>query len=161
MFWSIKYKIQLVRTVWSSIRCWHTCFIGVLLSISCSADNVFALVVSGSFTSVKKLLTTELSQVSENVLQNMTVPFASKAEPFRLTEKQISGSGGALNILTAMVEIILELICLFQNNIRKFSGWWDGGPWKTITILGDLCLTLKKITETANVFSQLQSAVRI
>ncbi|KAI1241071.1 hypothetical protein IHE44_0009531, partial [Lamprotornis superbus] len=69
----------------------------VLLSISYSADNVFALVVS------------------------RTVPFASKAEPFKLTEKQISRSGEALNILTAMAEIFLELNCLFQNNIRKFS----------------------------------------
>lgn len=91
-------------------------------SISYSVDNVFALVVSGCFTSVKKLLTTELSQVSENVLQNRTVPFANRAEPFKLTEKQISGSGEALNILTAMVEIVLELNGLFQNNIRKFFG---------------------------------------
>lgn len=85
-------------------------------------DNVFALFVSGSFTSVKKSLTTEHSQVSENVLQNRTVPFASKAGPFKLTEKQISGSGEALSILTAMVEIVLELNGLFQSNIRKFSG---------------------------------------
>ncbi|KAF2979599.1 hypothetical protein EK904_005655, partial [Melospiza melodia maxima] len=39
----------------------------------------------------------------------------------KLTEKQISGSAGALNIMTAMVEIVLGLNCLFQNNIRKFS----------------------------------------
>lgn len=100
----------------------HPYFIGGLLSISCSADNVFAEVVSRSFTSVKKLLITELSQVSENVLQNMTVPFASKAEPFRLTEKQICGSGGALNMLTPAVEIVFKVNSLFQNNIRKFSG---------------------------------------
>lgn len=97
-------------------------FIDVLLSISCSAGNVFQLVASGSFTSVKKLQTTELSQVPENVLQNRTVPFATKAEPFKLTEKQLSGSGGALNILTAMVEIVLELNCLFQDNITKSFG---------------------------------------
>lgn len=97
-------------------------FIGVLLSISCSADSVFALAASGSFTSVKKLLTTELSHVPENVLQNRTLPFASKAEPFKFIEKKVSASGGALNILTAMIEIVLELNCLFQNNIRKSFG---------------------------------------
>lgn len=40
-------------------------FIGAFLSNSCSAVNVFALVVLVSFASVKKLLTTELSCMSE------------------------------------------------------------------------------------------------
>lgn len=40
-------------------------FIGSFLSNSCSAANVFALVVLVSFASVKKLLTTELSCMSE------------------------------------------------------------------------------------------------
>lgn len=42
-------------------------FIGGLLSTSCSAANIFALAVTLSFASVKKLLTTELSFMSEKI----------------------------------------------------------------------------------------------
>lgn len=100
-------------------------FIGGLLSTSCSAANVFALVVSVSFASVKKLLSTELSYISGKILQNKTLSFASKAELLRLAEEHIYGLGRALNILTPMVEIVLELNCQFQNNTRKFSAVAD------------------------------------
>jgi len=103
----------------------HAYFIGGLLATSHSAANVFALVVSVSFASGKKLLSTELYYMSEKMLQNKTLPFARKAELLRLAEEHICGLGRALNILIPMVEIVLELNCQFQNNTRKFSAVAD------------------------------------
>lgn len=67
-------------------------FIGGLLFTSCSAANIFALVVSVTLASAKKLLSTELSYMSEKkTLQNVILPFASKTELLRLTEEHIYG----------------------------------------------------------------------
>ncbi|KAK4825239.1 hypothetical protein QYF61_025638 [Mycteria americana] len=66
-----------------------------------------------SFASFKKLLSTELSYMFEKILQNKTLPFASKAELLRLTEEHICGLGRALNILTPLVELVLALNCQF------------------------------------------------
>uniref|UniRef100_A0A663DZF0 Kinesin family member 11 n=1 Tax=Aquila chrysaetos chrysaetos TaxID=223781 RepID=A0A663DZF0_AQUCH len=62
----------------------YTNFIGDLLSTSSSAANILASVVSASFASVKELVSTEVSHVSEKITQHENLSLDCKAELLRL-----------------------------------------------------------------------------
>ncbi|XP_065494667.1 kinesin-like protein KIF11 [Caloenas nicobarica] len=138
----------------------YTNFIGELLSTSSSAANVIASVVSGSFASIKELVSTEVSHVSEKIAQHEKLSLDCKAELLRLIEEHTSGLGRALNSLTPMVEFVLGLNCQFQNNMKKYSAVADkmeSHKKEMDTFFGDLSLALKNLQEeTASVFAQLQ-----
>ncbi|XP_067156176.1 kinesin-like protein KIF11 [Apteryx mantelli] len=139
----------------------YTSFIGDLLSTSSSAANILVSIVSASFASVKELVSTEISCVSEKILQHETLSLDSKAELLRLIEEHTFGLRSALNSLMPMVEFVLGLNCQFQNNMKKYSAMaveMEGHKKEMNTFFGDLCLTLKKLQEeTASVFAQLQN----
>ncbi|NXE72822.1 KIF11 protein, partial [Cochlearius cochlearius] len=103
----------------------YTNFIGDLLSTSSSAANILASVVSASFASVKELVSTEISHVSEKITQHENLSLDCKAELLRLIEEHTSGLGKALNSLTPMVEFVLGLNCQFQSNMKKYSAVAD------------------------------------
>nr|XP_021149439.1 kinesin-like protein KIF11 [Columba livia] len=138
----------------------YTNFIGELLSTSSSAANIIASVVSASFASVKELVSTEVSHVSEKITQHENLSLDCKAELLRLIEEHTSGLGRALNSLTPMVEFVLGLNCQFQNNMKKYSAVADkmeSHNKEMDTFFGDLSLALKNLREeTAGVFAQLQ-----
>ncbi|KFV82797.1 Kinesin-like KIF11, partial [Struthio camelus australis] len=139
----------------------YTNFIGDLLSTSSSAANILVSVVSASFASVKELVSTEVSYVSEKILQHETLSLDSKAELLRLIEEHTSGLRSALNSLTPMLEFVLGLNWQFQSNMKKYSAVaveMEGHKKEMNSFFGDLCLTLKKLQEeTASVFAQLQN----
>ncbi|XP_054688319.1 kinesin-like protein KIF11 isoform X1 [Grus americana] len=139
----------------------YTNFIGDLLSTSSSAANILASVVSASFASVKELVSTEVSHMSEKITQHENLSLDCKAELLRLIEEHASGLGRALNSLTPMVEFVLGLNCQFQSNMKKYSAVADKmeDHKKEMDIFfADLSLTLKKLQEeTASVFVQLQN----
>ncbi|KAK4821686.1 hypothetical protein QYF61_027388 [Mycteria americana] len=139
----------------------YTNFIGDLLSTSSSAANILASVVSASFASVKELVSTEVSHVSEKITQHENLSLDCKAELLKLIEEHTSGLGRALNSLTPMVEFVLGLNCQFQSNMKKYSAVADkmeGHKKEMDTFFGELSLTLKKLREeTASVFAQLQN----
>ncbi|NXW14850.1 KIF11 protein, partial [Circaetus pectoralis] len=103
----------------------YTNFIGDLLSTSSSAANILASVVSASFASVKELVSTEVSHVSEKIAQHENLSLDCKAELLRLIEEHKSGLGRALNSLTPMVELVLGLNCQFQSYMKKYSAVAD------------------------------------
>ncbi|XP_010563226.1 PREDICTED: kinesin-like protein KIF11 isoform X1 [Haliaeetus leucocephalus] len=139
----------------------YTNFIGDLLSTSSSAANILASVVSASFASVKELVSTEVSHMSEKITQHENLSLNCKAELLRLIEEHKSGLGRALNSLTPMVEFVLGLNCRFQSYMKKYSAVADkmeGHKKEMDTFFGDLSLTLKTLREeTASVFAQLQN----
>uniref|UniRef100_A0A663M8C2 Kinesin family member 11 n=1 Tax=Athene cunicularia TaxID=194338 RepID=A0A663M8C2_ATHCN len=139
----------------------YTNFIGDLLSTSSSAANILASVVSASFASVKELVSTEVSHVSEKITQHENLSLDCKAELLRLIEEHTSGLGKALNSLTPMVEFVLGLNCQFQSNMKKYSAVADkmeDHKKEVDTFFRDLSLTLKKLREeTASGFAQLQN----
>ncbi|KFW02036.1 Kinesin-like KIF11, partial [Eurypyga helias] len=139
----------------------YTDFIGDLLSTSSAATNVLASVVSTSFASVKELVSTEVSHMSEKITQHENLSLDCKAELLRLIEEHTSGLGRVLNILTPMVEFVLGLNCQFQSNMKKYSALADKMEChkkEMDTFFGELSLTLKKLREeTASAFAQLQN----
>ncbi|NXP52637.1 KIF11 protein, partial [Heliornis fulica] len=103
----------------------YTNFIGDLLSTSSSAANILASVVSAAFASVKKLVSTEVSHLSEKITQHENLSLDCKAELLRLTEEHSSGLGRTLNSLTPVVELVLGVNSQFQNNMKKYSAVAD------------------------------------
>ncbi|NXV40367.1 KIF11 protein, partial [Uria aalge] len=103
----------------------YTSFIGDLLSTSSSAANILASIVSASFASVKELVSTEVSHMSEKITQHENLSLDCKAELLRLIEEHTSGLGRALNSLTPMVEFVLGLNCQFRSNMKKYSAVAD------------------------------------
>lgn len=59
-------------------------FAGDILSTSSSASNILTSVVSASFASLKELVSTEVSCMSERVLQHENLSLDHKAELLRL-----------------------------------------------------------------------------
>lgn len=59
-------------------------FVGDLLSASSSATSVITSLVSSSFTSIKEMVSTEVSRVSEKILEQETLSIECKAELQRL-----------------------------------------------------------------------------
>ncbi|NXA13430.1 KIF11 protein, partial [Sapayoa aenigma] len=100
----------------------YTNFIGkyVLLSTSSSTANALASVVSASFASIKELVSTEVSQVSEKITENEKLSLDCKVELLRLIEEHETGLGRAFNTLTPMVEFVLGLNSQFQSNMKKY-----------------------------------------
>ncbi|KFO83572.1 Kinesin-like KIF11, partial [Buceros rhinoceros silvestris] len=139
----------------------YTNFIGALLSTSSSAANILASVVSSSFASVKELVSTEVSHMSEKITQHENLSLDCKAELLRLIEEHSSGLGRALHSLTPMVELVLGLNCQFQNNLKKYSAEADkmeSHKKEMGTFFGDLSCTLKKLQEEMDSgFAQLQN----
>ncbi|XP_072197114.1 kinesin-like protein KIF11 [Excalfactoria chinensis] len=139
----------------------YTDFIGDILSASSSASNILTSVVSASFASLKELVSTEVSCMSEKVLQHENLSLDHKAEVLRLIEEHASGLGSALNSLTPAVEFVLGLNCQFQTNMKKYSAMADkmeGHKKEMDTFFEDLSLALKNLQEeTANVLAQLQN----
>ncbi|KAM9380089.1 kinesin-like protein KIF11 [Phaethornis superciliosus] len=139
----------------------YTNFIGDLLSTSSSAANILASLVSASFATVKELVFTEVSHVSEKITQHENLSLDCKAELLRLIEEHASGLGRALNSLTPMVEFVLGLNYDFQSNMKKYSAVADKMEHhkkEMDTFFGDLSLALKKLREeTASGFTQLQN----
>ncbi|NXU47321.1 KIF11 protein, partial [Turnix velox] len=103
----------------------YTNFIGDLLSTSSSTVNVLTSVVSESFGSLKELVSTEVSHMSEKITQHENLSLDCKAELLRLIEKHTSGLEKALNSLTPMVEFVLGLNCQFQSKMKKYSAVAD------------------------------------
>ncbi|NWS72982.1 KIF11 protein, partial [Crotophaga sulcirostris] len=102
-----------------------TNFIGDLLSTSSSAANILASVVSASFDSVKELVSTEVSHMSDKITKHENLSLGCKAELLRLIEEHTSGLGRALSRLTAMVQFVLGLNCQFQSNLKNCSAVAD------------------------------------
>ncbi|TRZ25460.1 hypothetical protein HGM15179_001519 [Zosterops borbonicus] len=136
----------------------YTNFIGDLLSTSSSTADILASVVSTSFASLKEVMSTKISHMSEKITQHENLSLDCKAELLRLIKEHETGLGRAVNSLTPMVEFVLGLNCQFQSNMEKYSAMADQGHKNEMdTFFGDLSLTLKKIQEeTANGFAQLQ-----
>ncbi|KFO70975.1 Kinesin-like KIF11, partial [Cuculus canorus] len=139
----------------------YTNFVGDLLSTSSSAANILASIVSASFASVKELVSTEVSHVSEKIIQHENLSLDCKAELLRLIEEHTSGLGRALDGLTPMVQFVLGVKCQFQSNLKKYSVVADKMEHhkkEMDTFFGDISLTLKKLQEeTTSAFAQLQN----
>ncbi|KAM3666352.1 kinesin-like protein KIF11 isoform 1-T1 [Ammospiza maritima maritima] len=139
---------------------YYTNLIGDLLSTSSSTADILASVVSASFASLKELVSTEVSHISEKITQHENLSLDCKAELLRLIEEHQTGLGRAVNSLTPMVEFVLGLNCQFQSNMKKYSAVADqmeDHKKEMDTFFADLSLTLKKIQEqTAGGFAQLQ-----
>ncbi|NXN96040.1 KIF11 protein, partial [Rhinopomastus cyanomelas] len=103
----------------------YTKFIGDLISTSSSEANILTSVVSASFASVKELVSTEVSHMSEKITQHENLSLDFKAELLKLIEEHTSGLGRALNSLTPMAEFVLGLNCQFQSNMKKYSAVVD------------------------------------
>ncbi|NWT12554.1 KI11B protein, partial [Vireo altiloquus] len=99
----------------------YTNFIGDLLSTSSSTADILASVVSASFASLKELVSTEVSQMSEKITQHENLSLDCKAELLRLIEEHETGLGRAVNSLTPVVEFVLGLNVQFQSNMKKYS----------------------------------------
>ncbi|NWI37722.1 KIF11 protein, partial [Picathartes gymnocephalus] len=103
----------------------YTNFISDLLSTSSSTTDILASVVSASFASLKGLVSTEVSHMSEKITQHENLSIDCKAELLRLIEEHETGLGRAVNSLTPMVEFVLGLNCQFQSNMNKYSAVAD------------------------------------
>ncbi|KAJ7416856.1 Kinesin-like protein KIF11 [Pitangus sulphuratus] len=138
----------------------YTNFIGDLLSTSSSTADILASVMSAACASVKELVSTEISHMSEKITQHENLSLDCKAELLRLIEEHETGLGRALNSLTPVVEFVLGLNCRFQSNMKKYSAMADqmeGHKREMDTFFGDLSLTLKKICEEVDSgFAELQ-----
>ncbi|XP_071295242.1 kinesin-like protein KIF11 isoform X3 [Agelaius tricolor] len=104
---------------------YYTNFIGDLLSTSSSTADILASIVSASFASLKELVSTEVSHISEKITQHENLSLDCKAELLRLIEEHETGLGRAVNSLTPMVEFVLGLNCQFQSNMKKYSAVAD------------------------------------
>ncbi|NXP31218.1 KIF11 protein, partial [Leiothrix lutea] len=98
----------------------YTNFIGDLLSTSSSTADILASVVSESFASLKEVVSTKVSHISEKIMQHENLSLGCKAELLRLIEEHETGLGRAVNSLTPMVEFVLGLNCQFQSNMKKY-----------------------------------------
>ncbi|NXM36678.1 KIF11 protein, partial [Oxyruncus cristatus] len=103
----------------------YTKFIGDLLSTSSSTADILASVMSAACASVKELVSTEISHVSEKITQHENLSQHCKAELLRLIEEHETGLGRAINSLTPVVEFVLGLNCQFQSNMKKYSAVAD------------------------------------
>ncbi|KYO42298.1 kinesin-like protein KIF11 isoform X1 [Alligator mississippiensis] len=134
--------------------------IGDLLSASSSATSVITSLVSSSFTSIKEMVSTEVSRVSEKILEQETLSIECKAELQRLLDEHKSGLGRVLSNMSPVVDLVLGLNCQFQNNISKYSAIADkmGSHKEELsTSFGELCVNLNKLQKETNcVLTQLQ-----
>uniref|UniRef100_A0A8C8APB8 Kinesin-like protein n=1 Tax=Otus sunia TaxID=257818 RepID=A0A8C8APB8_9STRI len=91
----------------------YTNFVGDLLSTSSSAANILASVVSASFTSVKELVSTEVSHVSEKITQHENLSLDCKAELLRLivSKFKYSYSHIFLNVECVKISDLLQICC--------------------------------------------------
>ncbi|NXO32985.1 KI11B protein, partial [Locustella ochotensis] len=103
----------------------YTSFIGDVLSISSSTADILTSVVSASFASLKELVSTQVSHMSEKITQHENLSLDCKAELLRLIEEHETGLGRAVNSLTPVVEFVLGLNCQFQSNMKKYSAVAD------------------------------------
>ncbi|NWV75883.1 KI11B protein, partial [Dasyornis broadbenti] len=99
----------------------YTNFLGDILSTSSCTADILASVVSASFASLKELVSTEVSHMSEKITQHENLSLDCKAELLRLIEEYETGLGRAVNSLTPVVEFVLELNCQFKSNMKKYS----------------------------------------
>ncbi|KAM4775464.1 kinesin-like protein KIF11 isoform 2-T2 [Cyanocitta cristata] len=117
------------------ILTFYTNFIGDLLSTSSSTADILASVVSASFASFKDLVSTEVSHMSEKIIQHENLSLDCKAELLRLIEEHKTGLGRAVNSLTPVVEFVLGLNCQFQSNMKKYSAVADQSAAKLMSLL--------------------------
>uniref|UniRef100_A0A7M4FBE7 Kinesin family member 11 n=1 Tax=Crocodylus porosus TaxID=8502 RepID=A0A7M4FBE7_CROPO len=134
--------------------------IGDLLSASSSATSVITSLVSSSFTSIKEMVSTEVSRVSEKILEQETLSIECKAELQRSLDEHKSGLGKALSSMSPVVDLVLGLNCQFQNNINKYSAIADkmeSHKEELSASFRELRVTLNKLQKETNcVLAQLQ-----
>ncbi|KAM9612384.1 kinesin-like protein KIF11 isoform 1-T1 [Morphnus guianensis] len=104
----------------------YTNFIGDLLTTSSSAANILASVVSASFASVKELVSTEVSHVSEKITQHENLSLDGKAELLRLImeghKKEMDTFFGDLSLtLKTLREETASVFAQLQNDCENLK----------------------------------------
>ncbi|XP_039191978.1 kinesin-like protein KIF11 [Crotalus tigris] len=139
----------------------YTSSVNDLLSTSFSAFGVTATAIDAAFTSVKEMVSTEVSIAAEKMLNQDTLTSKNKNDLQKMIEEHASGLDKALSSLTPVVQLVLSINSQLQEHFKKNSSLADmitGYKEELATFFHDHSLALSKLHEdSSQMFSQLQN----
>ncbi|XP_062988937.1 kinesin-like protein KIF11 [Elgaria multicarinata webbii] len=138
----------------------YTFSIGDLLSASSSAFGVTATAIDAAFSSLKEIISTEVSIASENILKQEALTLENKNDLQKVIEEHSSGLDRALSSLSPVVLHVLNMNAQLQNNLKKYSFMAE----KMIVLKEEMALffqehalALRKLqADSSQMFAQLQ-----
>ncbi|KAM6441990.1 kinesin-like protein KIF11 [Liasis olivaceus] len=138
----------------------YTSSVDDLLSASSSAFGVTAAAIDAAFTSVKEMVSTEVSLASEKILKQDALTSKNKNDLQKMIEEHASGLGRALNSLSPVVKVVLSINSHLQEHFKKHSSLAEmitGYKEELATFFHDHSLALSKLhKDSSQMFSQLQ-----
>ncbi|XP_058044857.1 kinesin-like protein KIF11 [Ahaetulla prasina] len=140
----------------------YTSSVNDLLSTSTSAFGVTAAALDAAFTSVKEMVSTQVSQVAEKMLNQDTLTSKNKNDLQKMIEAHACGLNQALSSLTPVVQIVQSINCQLQEHFKKNSSLAEmitGYKEELATFFHEHSLALNKLhKDSSQMFSQLQNS---
>ncbi|KAJ7324132.1 hypothetical protein JRQ81_017152 [Phrynocephalus forsythii] len=138
----------------------YTRSVGDLLSDSSSAFRATAAAIEETFSCLKEMVSTEISLVSEKMLQQGSLVSENQNVLQKVIEEHASGLNRALGTLSPVLQLVLSINGQLQNNMMKHSLLAEkmmGYKEEMATFFQDHSLALSKLQEdSSRMFSQLQ-----
>ncbi|XP_042315195.1 LOW QUALITY PROTEIN: kinesin-like protein KIF11 [Sceloporus undulatus] len=134
--------------------------VGDLLSASSSAFGVTAATIDAAFSSVKEMVSAEVSLASEKILKQESLTSQNKNDLQKVIEEHTLELDRALSSLSPVVKLVLSINAQLQNNLKKHASLAE----KMIAYKEEMTaffqthsLALSKLQEdSSQMFSQLQ-----
>uniref|UniRef100_A0A8C6YFX4 Kinesin family member 11 n=1 Tax=Naja naja TaxID=35670 RepID=A0A8C6YFX4_NAJNA len=133
-----------------------------LLSTSFSAFEVTTAAIDAAFTSVKEMVSTEVSLVAEKMLNQDTLTSRNKNHLMEMIEEHARGLDKALSSLTPVVQLVQSINSQLQEHFKNNSSLAEmitGYKEEMATFFHDHCLALSKLhKDSSQMFSQLRNS---
>ncbi|XP_034286328.1 kinesin-like protein KIF11 [Pantherophis guttatus] len=140
----------------------YTSSVNDLLSTSFSAFGVTTAAIDAAFTSVKEMVSTEVSLVAEKMLKQDTLTSKNKNDLQKMIEEHASGLDQALSSLTPVVQLVQSINSQLQEHFKKNSSLAEmitGYKEDLATFFHEHSLALSKLQkDSSQMFSQLQNS---
>ncbi|XP_026526531.1 kinesin-like protein KIF11 [Notechis scutatus] len=133
-----------------------------LLSTSFSAFGVTTAAIDAAFTSVKEMVSTEVSLVAEKMLNQDTLTSKNKDDLQKMIEEHACGLDKALSSLTPVVQLVQSINSQLQEHFKKnlsLAEMVTGYKEEMATFFHDHSLALSELhKDSSQMFSQLQNS---
>ncbi|XP_070608485.1 kinesin-like protein KIF11 [Erythrolamprus reginae] len=140
----------------------YTSSVNDLLSTSLSAFAVTTTTIDAAFTSVKEMVSTEVSLTTEKVMNQDKLASLKQKDLQKMIEEHGCRLDKALSSLTPVVQHVQNINSQLQECFKKNSSWADmitGYKEELAAFFCDHSLALSKLQEdSSQMFSQLQDS---
>ncbi|XP_061491522.1 kinesin-like protein KIF11 [Rhineura floridana] len=134
--------------------------VGDLLSASSSAFGVTASAIDTAFSSLKQMVSTEVSLAFEKILNQEFLTSENRNELQKLIEEHTSGLDRALSSLSPVLKLVLNMNSQLQDNLNKYSSLAEkmtAYKEEMTVFFRDHSLALSKLQEdSSQMLAQLQ-----